>query len=129
MDALPKTYHHPIGPATSRGMGCRIMGSKVERRRKRASNQSTTASSRRFTAGSPSSLFQGVLQGRIVWRPDLQLEDPAASLHPVDAAVEPARRRAGGAFAVGVVDAAVAGAHEQPRLREPLHRAAQVGAV
>ena len=42
---------------------------------------------------------------------------------------EAARRRAGGAFAVGVVDAAVTGAHEQARLGEPLHRAAQVGAV
>ena len=53
-DALPKTYHQPIGPATSRGMGCRIIGSRVERRRRRASNQSPTASSQRFMAGSPS---------------------------------------------------------------------------
>ena len=119
-------------------MGCRIIGSRVERRRRRASNQSPTASSQRFMAAPPrrydpmavhARLFQGVLQGRVVRRLDLQLEDPASSLHPVDAAEEPARRRAGGAFAVGVIDAAVAGAHEQARLGEPLDRAAEVGAV
>ena len=42
---------------------------------------------------------------------------------------EAARRRAGGARAVRVVGAAVAGAHEEPRLREPAHRAAEVRAV
>src|SRR5215472_9682228 len=50
-DALPKTYHQPIGPAASRGMGCRIIGSRAARRRKRASNQLPTASSQRFMAG------------------------------------------------------------------------------
>ena len=73
-------------------------------------------------------LFQGVLQRRIVRRLDLQLR-PRRSRHPVDAVEQAARRRAGGAFAVGVVDAAVTGAHEQPRLREPRDRAAEVGAV
>ena len=41
----------------------------------------------------------------------------------------PARRRAGGARAVGVVDAAVARAHEEAGLGEPAHRAAEVRAV
>ena len=27
IDALPKTYHQPIGPATARGIGCRSIGS------------------------------------------------------------------------------------------------------
>src|SRR5262249_50563486 len=101
-------------------MGCRIIGSRVERRCKRPSNQSPTASSQRFMASFPtSSLFQGVLQGRIVRRPDLELEGLAGALHAIDATEEAARRRTGGAFTVGVIDAAVTGAHEQPRLREP----------
>src|SRR5262245_3755348 len=127
-DALPKTYHQPIGPAISRGTGWRSIGSRVSRTFSRASNQLPMARSQRFMAA-PSSLFQGVLQGRIVRRLELQLEAAAGARHPVDAVIEAARRRAGGALAVGVVDAAVAGAHEQPRLLEPLHRAAQVGAV
>ena len=40
-----------------------------------------------------------------------------------------ARRRSGGARAVLVIHAAVTGAHEQSRLREPAHRASQVSAV
>src|SRR5260370_16817644 len=51
-DGLPKTYRQPIGPATSRGMGCRIIGSRVARKRKRPSNQLPTANSQRFMAGS-----------------------------------------------------------------------------
>jgi len=70
-DALPKTYHQPIGPATSRGMGCRIIGSRVSRSFSRASNQLPAASSQLFMVGSPSSLFQGVLPGRKVRRLDL----------------------------------------------------------
>ena len=50
-------------------------------------------------------------------------------LDPPDAVEQAARRRSGGALAVLVIDAAVARAHEQTRLRKPGHRAAQVGAV
>ena len=49
--------------------------------------------------------------------------------HAIDARVEAARRRARGVFAVGVVDAAVTGAHEQAGLGEPLYRAPEVSAV
>src|SRR5262245_34608504 len=42
---------------------------------------------------------------------------------------QPPRRRAGSARAVLVVDAAMTRAHEQPRLREPANRAAEVRAV
>ena len=48
---------------------------------------------------------------------DLQF---AVARSRADALEQAARRRAGGAFAVLVIDAAVAGAHEQARLREPL---------
>src|SRR6516162_5728231 len=94
-DALPKTYHQPIGPAAPRGMGCRIIGSSVSRSFSRASNQLPAASSQLFMVGSPSSLFQGVLPGRKVRGLDLQLENTVGSRHLPDAAVEAARRRAG----------------------------------
>src|SRR5947209_644623 len=147
MDALPKTYHQPIGPAASRGMGCSSIGSRVARTFNRASNQLPAANSQRFMTGSPHvgpasragpawlagptsrPALQGVLQGRVVRRLDLEYVEPADARDAVDAAEEAARRRAGGALAVGVVDAAVARAHEQAGLLEPLHRAAQVGAV
>src|SRR5262245_23438519 len=112
MDALPKMYHQPIGPAAPRGMGCRSIGMRLLRTFSRASNQLPAASSQRFMVGCVSRLFQGVLPGRKVRRLDFQAEGPADPRHPSDVAVEPARRRAGGAFAIGVVDAAVAGAHE-----------------
>ena len=41
-----------------------------------------------------------------------------AVLHAPGAVKQAARRRAGGALAIGVIDAAVAGAHEQARLLE-----------
>ena len=69
--------------------------------------------------------FERVLQRGIVRRADFEL----AVLHAPIAVEHAARRRAGGAVAVGVVNAAVAGAHEQARLREPGDGAAQVGAV
>ena len=47
MDALPKTYHHPIGPAAPRGIGCISIGPTLSRRLKRASNQARI----RFIAG------------------------------------------------------------------------------
>ncbi len=46
-----------------------------------------------------------------------------------DAVVKSARRGAAGAFAIFVIHAAVAGAHEQTGLREPLDGAAQVRAI
>ena len=38
IDALPKTYHQPIGPAAPRGIGWRSIGPIVSRRLKRDSN-------------------------------------------------------------------------------------------
>src|SRR5207237_8506371 len=55
--------------------------------------------------------------------PELPRPDPVLVLE------EAPGRRAGGARAVLVVRAAVAGAHEEPRLREPSHGAAEVRAV
>ena len=52
-----------------------------------------------------------------------------AVAHPPDAVEQAARRRPRGTLAVGVIDAAMTGAHEQARLREPRDRAAQVGAI
>src|SRR5205085_8926053 len=68
---------------------------------------------------------QRVLQGRVVRRLDLELP----LVDPPGAAEQAARRRAGGALAVGVINAAVARAHEQAGLRKPGHRTAEVGAV
>src|SRR6516162_5335262 len=62
-------------------------------------------------------------------RLNLQHEVAAGSRHPVDAAEEAPRGRPESAFTIAVIDAAVTGAHEQARLLEPLHRAAQVGTV
>ena len=58
-----------------------------------------------------------------------RLDLAACRFHAPCAVVQTARRRAGRVLAVGVVHAAVAGAHEQARLREPGDRAAEVGAV
>src|SRR5262245_33851841 len=67
-------------------------------------------------------LAERVLQGRVMGCLDLQL----AVVDAPDVVEQAARRRPGGALAAGVVDAAVTGAHEQPRLREPGHRTSQV---
>ena len=40
IEALPKTYHHPFGPATAFGMGWLSMGPKTLRRFRRASSHS-----------------------------------------------------------------------------------------
>src|SRR4051794_13269193 len=107
MDALPRTYHQPTRPATSRGMGCFIIESKVSRRRNRASNQSPTTYSERIMGSSPSGdsgrsgrVSQGVLERRVVRRLDFEYVQPAGAGDAVDAAVEAARRRARGALAV-----------------------------
>ena len=73
----------------------------------------------------PLSLHQRVLQGRVMRRLDLQ---PAVA-HPPGAVEQAAGRGARGTVAVGVVHAAMTGAHEQTGLREPGDRAAQVGAI
>ena len=52
-EALPKTYHQPIGPAAPAGMGCVSIGRMLSRTRSRASNQSPTAFSQRFMIGPP----------------------------------------------------------------------------
>src|SRR5262249_57800748 len=58
-----------------------------------------------------------------------RLDLSSAAAPPPEAVEEAARRGPRGALAVGVVDAPVAGAHEQPRLGEPGHRTAQVGTI
>ena len=58
-----------------------------------------------------------------------RLDFKAAVMHAPSTAEEAARRRPRGAVAVGVVRAAMTRTHEQAGLREPRHRAAQVGAI
>src|SRR5207244_1239779 len=70
-------------------------------------------------------IAERVLQCWVVGRPDVKLPIP----HLPDIRKEATRRRAGGALAAGIVDPAVTGAHEEPRLREPGDGTAQVGAV
>src|ERR1700681_1548187 len=124
-EALPKTYHQPIGPAARAGMGCVSIGRMLSRTPSRALNQSATAFSQRFMIGpflggtSLSLCYgrdplaaQGVLQREVVRGLDFQ----AAIADPPRALEQAARRRPGGDFAAGVVDAPVAGAHEQPGL-------------
>ena len=65
---------------------------------------------------------QRVLQCRVVRSLNLQ----AARRAPATRMKQSARRRARGAAAVGVIDAAVTRTHEQARLRKPGDRAAQV---
>src|SRR5262249_12722194 len=72
---------------------------------------------------------QGVVQSGEVRGLDLQMIDTANLGHPVDTVVQALRRWAGGAFTVGVVNAAMARAQEQARLLEPRHGTAQVRAV
>src|SRR5262245_39669542 len=58
-------------------------------------------------------------------RPDLPVARPPAPPPPAT----PAPRRSPSALAVGVIDAAMARTHEQPRLRKPRHRTAEMGAI
>src|SRR5262245_36077813 len=74
-------------------------------------------------------MLQSILKGRKVRRLDLQNVEIANPVHAVFDVVEATRRRAGGVLAVGIVDAAVARAHEQAGLGKPLYRTAQVSAV
>src|SRR6266852_4501755 len=68
---------------------------------------------------------QGVLQRRVMRRLDLQ----PALVHAPRTAEQSAGRWARGALAIRVVNAAMAGAHEQSRLREPGNRTTQMGAI
>src|SRR5262245_517296 len=45
IDALPNTYHQPIGPATDFGTGCVNIGHRLVPRHKRASSQEPIARS------------------------------------------------------------------------------------
>src|SRR5581483_7115 len=124
--ALPKTYHQL---AVLLGTGCVAEGRMSSFQRRRSSSQSATDCRRprviaRLCAG-PARVSHGLREGR-----DLSAADPELSvLDLVLVLVEAARRRPRRALAVLVVDAAVARAHEEAGLREPPHRAAEVGAV
>src|SRR4051794_27601914 len=99
IEALPKTYHHPMRPAAPRGMGWVNIGSRLSRKPTRASSQPPTDLSQRLIVGPfrrrSRGLFQGILQRRVVRRLDLQL--PVTD--PPDAVEETARRRPRRAFA------------------------------
>src|ERR1700704_2541870 len=93
-EALPKTYHQPIGPAAPLGMGWVSIGRMLSRKPSRASNHSPRVRSRRFITFSPLRLVVGtqrVLQGRVVRRLDLEL--PGLLVDPPFAAEQAARRR------------------------------------
>src|SRR4051812_33947617 len=85
IEALPKTYHQPVGPAAPLGMGWVKLGSRLSRKLNRASSQSPTDLNQRLIVGpfpgvrpmglrSPPGTWdpalrrslQGVLQGRVV---------------------------------------------------------------
>src|SRR5215471_4227025 len=51
-DALPNTYHQPIGPATDFGTGCVSIGHRVVPKHKRASNHAPIARSVRLMRNS-----------------------------------------------------------------------------
>src|SRR5450755_3290592 len=112
IDALPKTYHQPIGPSIERGTGWSIIGSKVSLKPTRASNQLPSFLSQwnivscRAESGG---FLERVLKRGIVGRADLEL----AILHAPIAVEHAARGWAGGMVAIGVVNAAMARAHEQ----------------
>src|SRR5262245_50695191 len=124
-DALPNTYHHPIGPAAPLGMGWRIIGSSVSRTRNRASNQTSSALNIGVSFRQLGLFLQRILRRWQMRCLDLQFPID----HAPDTVIKPARRRTRGLLAVFVIDTAMARTHEQARLREPCHRTAQVGAV
>ena len=57
IEALPKTYHQPIGPAAPLGIGWRIIGISVSRTRNRASNQASSALNIGVSFAVPSPLY------------------------------------------------------------------------
>src|ERR1700733_3591998 len=123
IDALPKTYHQPSGPESWRGTGCISIGPKLSRRLSRKSSHV----SNRLIARSSSfhASGEGILQRGQMGRLDLQFP----VFDPPDALEQTARWGSRRAFAILVVDPAVAGTHEQARLRKPRHGAAQVRAI
>src|SRR5271166_980147 len=112
--ALPKTYHQL---ADLRGTGWAIVSRMKPPSCNLRSNQSAILSNLDIRSSSH--------PGRQLSGFDQQL--PA--FHLVGILEQAARRRAGGARAILVVHAAMARTHEQSGLREPAHRASQVGAV
>ena len=110
--ALPKTYHQ----RAPRGTGWLSIGPSSDEMPRRSSSVSQAIFEESLDHRQPIGIGLGA---------DLDLV-------VVDAdrvARERVGRRAGGDAAVLVVDAAVAGAHEEARLWHPAHRAAEVGAV
>src|ERR1700743_3502683 len=100
-EALPKTYHQPIGPAAPRGMGWGSTGRMRDRTPSRASSHRPTEPNSRLTIGPSLPLRQvalGVLQGRVMGGPDLEL----AIADPPDAGEQPTGGRPRGALTVGV---------------------------
>src|SRR5215472_11274219 len=114
--ALPNTYHHD---ALLRGTWCSITGRTAAPSPARSSSHWPTD---RITDTRASHLAgEG---GKLATAdPELPLADLVLVLE------EAARRRSRGARAVLVVDAAVAGTHEELGLREPAHGTAEVCAV
>src|ERR1700704_365202 len=68
IEALPKTYHHPIGPSMALGTGWRIIGSSVSLKLRRRSNHRQT-DARSFLDRA----IKRVLQGWIVRRLHFEL--------------------------------------------------------
>src|SRR6185312_16866160 len=87
IDALPNTYHQPIGPAAPRGIGCRSTGNRLSLKLSRTSNQRPSDFRMFFMAAFLSGFVERVLQRRIVGRLDFEL--PGA--HAPDAMEQPAR--------------------------------------
>src|SRR5262249_56477976 len=116
--ALPKVYHQL---AVRRGTGCSSTGVSASLTPARSSIHRPID---RSLATSRLALHRPG-QGRelAAAHPELLLADPVLVLE------QAARRRAGGAGAILVVRPAVTRAHEQARLGEPPHRAAEVRAV
>src|SRR3954453_19762982 len=89
-EALPNTYHQPIGPAAPRGIGWVSEGRMLDRKARRASSHRPNELSRRIIGLAPSRRpVLGVLQARVVRRLHFQLVAP----HAPFAGEEPARRR------------------------------------
>src|SRR5581483_6364982 len=107
--ALPKTYHHPSRGGTGWVSACRVQETSPLR---------SSSQARKRPIRPPS--HHGDRAGE-----DLDLSPP----HPHRIVAQRLGRRSGGDGTVAVEDPAVAGAEEEPRVRDPLHRAAEVGAV
>src|SRR6516164_8280784 len=88
IEALPKTYHQPIGPAAPRGIGWVSIGRMLSLKARRKSSHRPKDVSQPFILDPPGGhsnrgemscrVFQGILQCRIVRRLDLELILPNA---------------------------------------------------